>query len=346
MEVRDEVQVGAVRRAVHTYAGEMGFTEREQAEIDIVVQELGTNAARYAAGGGWIHFTKPVGAEPGLEIFYWDKGPGIPDIGRAARDGVSTGGSLGGGLGAMRRLMDEFEVYSTVREPGRRSSSLRSSQRRTMHGTAILCRKWVAAARLSPQAHATTAKRLGVWSRPVSGEDLNGDAYFVRRRGARMLLAVIDGLGHGQGAHAASQVALEVLGQWQGEPLEDLFRDTHEALRTTRGAVMGAALIDTARGTLDYAGVGNIEVRILNAPEPARPLSHHGTLGARMERFRVWSHKWAEGTLVIMASDGLSATWDLADYPELPNKSLQMIAGVLMRDYERDSDDATILIAR
>ena len=52
MEVRDEAQVGAVRRAVHVSAGEIGFTERELAEIDIVVQEVGTNAARYAKGGG------------------------------------------------------------------------------------------------------------------------------------------------------------------------------------------------------------------------------------------------------------------------------------------------------
>ncbi|HEX9918974.1 MAG TPA: ATP-binding protein, partial [Pyrinomonadaceae bacterium] len=70
MEVGDEAQVGAVRRAVHIYAGRIGFTERELAEIDIVVQEVGTNAARYATGGGQIHFTDTLGAEPGLEIFY------------------------------------------------------------------------------------------------------------------------------------------------------------------------------------------------------------------------------------------------------------------------------------
>src|SRR5919202_5989 len=108
IEVRAEAQVGAARRAVHAYAREVGFTERELAELDIVVQEIGTNAVRYATGGGWLHFTRPLGAEPGIELFYWDKGPGIYDPARAVRDGVSSGGSLGTGLGAVRRLSDEF----------------------------------------------------------------------------------------------------------------------------------------------------------------------------------------------------------------------------------------------
>ena len=344
MEVGDEAQVGAVRRAVHAFAGVMGFTERELAEIDIVVQEIGMNAVRYAKGGGWIHFTTPLGAEPGIEIFYWDKGPGIYDLDRAVRDGVSTSGGLGAGLGAIRRLMDEFDLYSTVRT----NSSLKSLQanRRTVHGTALLCRKWVAAARLSPRTHASTSKRIGVWSRPHPSEELNGDAYFVRRRAGQTLLAVIDGLGHGRGAHAASQIALEVLSDWKGETLEDVFRDAHEALRASRGAVMGAALIDTAHDTFHFAGVGNIEARVFDAPEPVRPISNNGTLGARLDKLRVWSYKWVDGATVVLTSDGLSSTWDIEDYPGLLSKSPQLFAGILMRDYGRHTDDATALVAR
>ncbi|HEV2880821.1 MAG TPA: ATP-binding protein [Pyrinomonadaceae bacterium] len=342
MEVRDEAQVGAVRRAVHMYAGQIGFTERELAEVDIVVQEVGTNAARYATGGGQIHFTDTLGAEPGLEIFYTDRGPGIYDLDRVVRDGVSTGGSLGAGLGAVRRLMDEFEVYSTVQNTGR----LASLARRTTHGTALLLRKWVAAARLSDRTHAATARRIGVWTRPHPHEDRNGDAYFIRRRAAQTLLAVVDGLGHGDGAHEASQVALTVLADWQGEGLEEVFGAAHAALRPTRGAVMGACILDMARGSFQYAGVGNIEVRVFNAPEPVRPISNNGTLGARMNKVRVWSYAWAEGASVVLASDGVSASWDMSDYPGLLQHSPQLLAGILMRDYGRDTDDATVLVAR
>lgn len=344
MEVRDEAQVGAARRAVHAYAGEIGFTERELAELDIVVQEIGTNAVRYAKGGGWLHCTRPLGAEPGVELFYWDKGPGIYDLDRAVRDGVSTSGSMGAGLGAIRRLLDEFEVYSTVRATG--ALKALASTRRTTHGTALLGRKWVAATRLASDAHGATARRFGVWSRPHPQETRNGDAYFVRRRGQQMLCAVVDGLGHGGGAHEAARVALDVLAEWQGEPLDELFAAAHEALRATRGAVMGAAVVDSARAAFSYAGIGNIEVRVFNAPEHARPISANGTLGARFERARVWSYKWAAGTTIVLASDGLSTKWDMQDYPNLLQRSPQLLAGVLMRDYGRATDDATVLVAR
>ncbi|MCA1612813.1 MAG: ATP-binding protein [Acidobacteria bacterium] len=344
MVVADEAQVGAARRAVHSFARRVGFTERELAEIDIVVQEIGTNAARYATGGGSIHFAATLGAEPGLEIFYWDKGPGIHDLDRAIRDGVSTGGSLGAGLGAIKRLMHEFDAYSAM--PDSPTGRLPAhAGRRTTHGTALLCRKWVEAARLS-QHHAATARRVGVWSRPHPEETANGDAYFVRRRGGQTLLAVIDGLGHGHGARDASAAALEVLAAWQGEPLEEIFARAHERLRPTRGAVMGACVVDTKRGAFYYAGVGNVEVRVFGTPQPARPISTNGTLGARLGRLKVWSYPWAEGATVILASDGLSATWDINDYPGLLAKSPQLLAGVLLRDYGRDSDDATVLVAR
>ncbi|HLL73686.1 MAG TPA: ATP-binding protein [Pyrinomonadaceae bacterium] len=343
MEVADDAQVGAARRAVHSFAKRVGFTERELAEIDIVVQEIGTNAVRYATGGGWVHFAAPLGAEPGLELFYCDKGPGIPDIDRAVRDGVTTGGSLGAGLGAIRRLMHEFDFYSSV--PAPRPRGVSAGLRRTTHGTALLCRKWVEAARLE-QHHAATTRRYGAWSRPRPGETANGDAYFVRRRAGATLLAVIDGLGHGHGAQEAARGALEVLSEWQGEGLDTLFLKTHDRLRSTRGAVMGACVVDTRREAFYYAGVGNVEVRVFNSPEPIRPVSANGTLGARLGKLRVWQSRWGEGATVVLASDGLSASWDMGDYPGLLQKSPQLIAGVLLRDYSRGSDDATILVAR
>jgi hypothetical protein len=136
------------------------------------------------------------------------------------------------------------------------------------------------------------------------------------------------------------------LSAWQGESLDDIFRRAHERLRPTRGAVMGACVMDTRRGTFSYAGVGNVEVRVLGSPHPVRPIPANGTLGARMGAVRVWSFDWSEGATVFLASDGLSASWDIEDYPGLASKSPQLIAGVLARDYSRDSDDATALVAR
>lgn len=331
--------MGASRRAVHEYAESLGFTEKELAEIDIVVQELGTNAATYATQNSWLHYTTTIGRGAGLELFYWDAGPGIYNIDRAVRDGVSTSGSLGTGLGAIRRLMDQFDLYSTVRTTSKLSLS---AARRTNHGTAVLARKWKADVR--PDAFESS--RIGVWSRPHPGEQMNGDAYLIKTYGARTLFAVIDGLGHGQGARQAAETALDSLTEWAGEPLEEVFTAVHDVLRSTRGAVMGAAILDSASEELHYAGVGNISVRLFNAPERVTPIPANGTLGARMGRVRVWKQKWSEESMLVMASDGLSEAWDIRAYPSLLERNPQLLAGILMRDYSRPNDDATVLIAK
>jgi anti-sigma regulatory factor (Ser/Thr protein kinase) len=343
-EIKDEAQVGAARRGVHRYASRLGFDDDQLCEIDIVVQEIGTNAARYATGGGCLYWTTTLGEEPGLELFYYDRGPGIYDLDSAVRDGVSSGGSLGTGFGAMRRLLDEFDAYSVPKGTTRRLAPAR----RTTYGTAILGRKWVGAneeKNRRAQARRLT-RHVGVWSRARPGEETNGDAYFIGEHEGEQLLAVVDGLGHGQGAREAARAALDTLAQWEGEALDEVVWAVHEALRATRGAVMGAVTLDRERGTFTYAGVGNVEVRVLGTHEPARPIPSNGTLGARLSQVRVWPHRWTEGTTLVIASDGLSASWDISSYPGLLGKSPQLLAGVLLRDFSRNSDDATVLVYR
>jgi anti-sigma regulatory factor (Ser/Thr protein kinase) len=341
LEIKDAAQVGAARRVIHGFASRVGFGENQLAEIDIVVQEIGTNAVSYAANGGWLHFTTPMLAAPGIELFYWDNGPGIYNLDRAVRDGVTTSGGLGSGLGAIRRLMDDFDVYSTVRTTARLSLA---AQRRTTHGTALLARKWLAVDGQTFEHDA--AKRIGAWSRPHPKESVNGDAYFINVRGQLTLYAVVDGLGHGQGAQEAAGVALDALNDWRGEPLEQVLHAAHDALRSTRGAVMSAVIIDRAAESFQYAGVGNVMVRVFNTPERISPLSTNGTLGARLGQIRVWTYPWIEGATCVLASDGISAAWEMDSYPGLLQRSPQLMAGILMRDYGRDSDDATVLVIR
>src|SRR4051812_18381739 len=221
-EIKDESQVGAARRAVHRFASRAGFREEQLSDLDIVVQEIGTNAARYATSGGCLHWREAPGEEAGIELFYADKGPGIYDLERALRDGVSTGGGLGSGFGAMRRLLDEFDAFSVQKGTTRQLSSAR----RTTHGTVILGRKWADREPEDARARAD-ARRIGSWSRPRPGEELNGDAYFVSEYDGELLLAVIDGLGHGHGANEAARAAVETLEQWRGEPLQDLILGVH-----------------------------------------------------------------------------------------------------------------------
>jgi anti-sigma regulatory factor (Ser/Thr protein kinase) len=342
--IRDEPQIGAARRAVRRFAEQAGFGADALSDLEIVVQEIGTNAVRYATQGGCLHWRETAkSGGTGLELAYDDKGPGIHDLDRALRDGVSSGGSLGTGFGAMRRLLDEFDIYSTVKGTTRRLTSTR----RTTWGTALFGRKWTA----PPDGRAeelgrAAARRLGVWTRPRPGEDRNGDAYFFGEHRGVVLLAVIDGLGHGRGAAEAADAAVEVLAAWEGEPLEDLFWGLHDGLRVTRGAVVGAVLIDEPREAFHYAGVGNVEVRVYGSPEPVRPVAANGTLGARLSQVRVWPHRYQQGTTFVLATDGISAKWDMGSYPGLQLHSPQLMAGVLARDYSRNSDDATLVVYR
>ena len=378
----DEASVGAARRGVHAYAAELGFGVHARAELDIVVQEIGTNAIIHAQAGRGesscaLHWTLPGVVTPpsdgsapppsasfhfsaderehcvpetrcGIEIFYADKGPGIHDLDHALDDNTSFGGGLGAGFGAIRRLTDEFYIYSVVR--GTQRIVLSAAARRTTHGTALLCRKWIDAdpprerSRAAPETFAVS--RAGAHSRPRPGEIENGDAYHIRHDGSRTLVAVVDGLGHGAGAAAATRVALDALDDWRDEPLDALVLATHDALRATRGAVMSVALIDRATGRMQFAGVGNISTRVYNSPQAVHPIPINGTLGARIVKVPVWTYSWAEGTILIMSSDGVSASWDMSHYPNLLAQHPQIVAGVLMRDYERVSDDATVVVIR
>ncbi len=125
VRVQSHVDVERARRAARTLAAESGFSGIEREMIVLAVSELATNLARYARNGEiTMH---PIEHPPrrGIAVESRDTGPGIADMAHALRDGVSTGGSLGGGLPGVRRLMDEMEIESA---PG---------------GTTIIVRKWI-----------------------------------------------------------------------------------------------------------------------------------------------------------------------------------------------------------
>src|ERR1044071_1124775 len=131
-----ETQIGLARRNVSRYAIELGFNERQMAELEIVIKELGTNALKFARGTARLYYAcADERFEPrGIEIIYVDKGPGIEDTAMAISDGYSTTGSLGAGLGAVKRMSDEFYIYSALDSATRRLTMFG----RTTHGTAII----------------------------------------------------------------------------------------------------------------------------------------------------------------------------------------------------------------
>ena len=316
LRVDDQSAIAVVRREAKAMAAGLGFGVTQQEEAAIVATELTTNLVRHAGGGTVI--LRPNGTTGGLDLLALDRGPGISDLPRALRDGFSTGGSAGTGLGAVRRLATAFDVSST---PGR--------------GTAVL-------ARLGGTLDGMPAVD-GV-ALPLEGEAASGDGWAAVRDGDVVTVLAVDGLGHGENAaYAARAATRELLPDLL--PEEQLER-IHLALRSTRGAAGAVARLDLRTGALRFAGIGNISaVTVTGTTARALP-SNNGTLGSRVGRITPYERALEPGSLLVMHSDGARNGWDLAAYPGLIRRDPLLIAGVLIRDFERGRDDVSAVVAR
>ena len=116
LTARSETDVVLVRQAVRKWVAELGFSLVDQTKIVTAASELARNTLTHGGGGTARLEVMSEGARKGLRLTFEDKGPGIPDIELALRDGYTTGGGLGLGLSGSKRLMGEFEVVSRVGE--------------------------------------------------------------------------------------------------------------------------------------------------------------------------------------------------------------------------------------
>jgi serine/threonine-protein kinase RsbT len=107
----DEDIVG-VRRVVREWSIAAGFSLVDQTKMITAASELARNALEYGGGGSVRLEALNDGPRRGLRLVFEDKGPGIPDIELALRDGYTSGGGLGLGLGGSRRLVNDFEIDS------------------------------------------------------------------------------------------------------------------------------------------------------------------------------------------------------------------------------------------
>jgi hypothetical protein len=186
-----------------------------------------------------------------------------------------------------------------------------------------------------------------VRNRPIAGESVSGDGHVAAAFPHGVLLGLIDGLGHGQEAAAATRVAVATLEAEPDRPVLALIRACHVALRGTRGAVMSLAAIDAARDEMAWAGVGNVEAVLTRAepaagPARARILLRSGVVGYQLPPLRAVSLPIAPGDLLVFASDGLGHGFG----DEAPFGDPGAFAEHLLRVHGRSSDDASVLVAR
>ncbi|MFF4185318.1 anti-sigma regulatory factor [Streptomyces sp. NPDC001691] len=116
LTLRTDEDLLTARHAVRAATVKAGFGIIDQTRVVTAASELARNAYVHG-GGGTLTIDYPRrGTRTGLRLTISDRGPGIPDVEAALADGFTTGAGLGHGLGGARRLMDDFEVHTTVGE--------------------------------------------------------------------------------------------------------------------------------------------------------------------------------------------------------------------------------------
>jgi anti-sigma regulatory factor (Ser/Thr protein kinase) len=318
--IEDASQVAEARRVARNIATNLGFDENRAEKVAIVVTEAATNILKHAAGG---EILLSITEACDLELLALDRGPGMSNVEQCKRDGYSTGGSPGEGLGAIERLSDAADIYSTAAD-----------------GTVLL-------ARWSSRNHGRTALQVGALNVAKRGQEVCGDSWGVAHTEDTSTFLVADGLGHGYEASAASLEAVRTLRGNPGLAPLALLDASHKALRSSRGAAVAVARIDRLRGELTYAGVGNVAAQIYAGASRCQHLvSVNGTAGHDSPRLREFSYPWPRDGTLVMHSDGLSTQTDMASRQRLALHDPSLIAGVLYRDFSRGQDDSTVVVAR
>lgn len=314
-QIDDETKVGEARRDALQLAQAYGLDATMSGRVAIVATELANNLLRHGGGGELL--LQPIAAANGtlIELLAIDRGKGMPDVERCMNDGYSTGGTAGTGLGAIRRLAVEFDIYSVMDA-----------------GTVVLAR-----------VGSSAAARFGAVSVTMRGESECGDSWRLAIGDGMTAAIVVDGLGHGPLAAVAAQRSTAAFGEAPFDAPREVIERSHRHMSGTRGAAAACANIDP-KGLLRYAGVGNISGSMVTADKSQGLASHNGTLGLHMPRLQQFEYQRAPRAKLVMHSDGISARWNLARQQDLLHRHPAIIAAVLYRDHARARDDATVLV--
>jgi anti-sigma regulatory factor (Ser/Thr protein kinase) len=324
LQIDDRTQVGEARRAAVEMAEALGLGATQGGKVALAVTEAATNIVKHAGTGKILLGPLMRAGAVGLEILALDRGPGIANVTASMRDGYSTSGSMGAGLGALSRISPSFELYS---QSGR--------------GTALRLEVWEGA---PPAAEAEL--EVGAVCLPKTGEEVSGDGWLLEASGEYRAVMVVDGLGHGPNAARAARAAIEAFTAHPSATPGALMQICHGALAATRGAAGAAARVAPAKRHGSFAGVGNIACRVEMTGERRQLVSHSGTLGHVMRRVQEFEFDFPAGALLILQSDGLTTRWTIEDYPGLSAKHAGLIAGVLYRDHNRGTDDVTVVVLK
>lgn len=320
VNITDPSSVGEARRTALFTAQRLNFDDTRAGQFALLTTEMSRNVLIHG-GGGQVILTGVLSQQGALaRILAMDRGPGIENVPRAMADGFSTAGTMGEGLGAMKRIANSLEIFTSKT------------------GTMVL-------AELGNAAPQDLLKIAGM-AIPYPGERHCGDGWAFHQTPERTLLLLVDGLGHGLEAAGAAQEAIATFGRRVDSKPAQIVEFIHDSLRKTRGAVGAVAEIRPKDGVINYAGVGNISAVVMTPTGSRSLVSHNGTLGMATSRIQEFRSEWSPSSTLVLHSDGLQTKWDLTPYAGLLVKHPALIGGALLRDFRRQRDDASVVIVK
>jgi negative regulator of sigma-B (phosphoserine phosphatase) len=188
----------------------------------------------------------------------------------------------------------------------------------------------------------------GVAKFVLPGQGESGDHHLVYGNRNGILVAAIDGIGHGEEAASASKAAAELLKSSADEPIISLVERCHEKLRATRGVVLSLAYIDTEHGMMTWLGVGNVQGVLMRADAKKGNgreslLLRAGVVGSQLPSLQATVLPIARGDTLFFATDGVRSDFSVT---LSPRENPQRAADRILEQYRSGTDDALVLVSR
>lgn len=322
----DRSYYAIIKKDAHSMAVSAGFDSKRIAEMDIVIAEMTSNLYKYANDGELLigHFHNQQ--EEYLEIICIDNGPGVSEPGRMLSDGFSTTNTLGHGLGSIKRLSDNFDIYS---QKG--------------WGTIVLSRIY----KESPKRKDRKAITLNAVVIAKPGEAVSGDGCYLKNSDNLLKFIVADGLGHG---HEANLAVNEAINSFKICPYDspcDIIRYLHQDVRKTRGLVATIGVIDIEKSLIKIAGVGNISARLSGPVSSKAHLAYNGIIGHNIPNtMNDQLLSFSEFNQLILCSDGMRSRWDLSKIMGINRCDPSIQAAAIYKDFGRQTDDMSAVIIK
>ena len=294
-------------------------------EVDIIVAELTSNLVKHSTSGGEILAGCSSDGNGGfLEIISMDNGPGFTNIGKVMADGYSTTGTLGAGLGSIKRFSDVFEIC-TYRN----------------WGTILLSRIYRKALCLPVSKH-RTAEALVV---AKAGEICSGDGYYFQETQTGFKLLHADGLGHGPDAKYAVDEAIKAFTTCAETTPVATIAYLHGHLLKTRGIVANIIFYNRQAQNWLIGGVGNICTRWSGTKGERNFSPNHGIIGHLLpSSINELLVKSTDYQRFISCSDGIKSRWSVHNNKPLHLYSPKMQAAAIYKDFSRRTDDVSVVV--